>query len=332
MPGSSAGQLPEVPRKHDTAAEERLRRAIMQRIKLRHLRIFIEVARQESISRAAVVLNIAQPAVTKSLHDLENQLEVSLFERRARGVVLNDAGRLILPFAHAVVCDFDRIADQVISFNSGRAGTITVGATMAALPYLLPQCLANPKIHGAGALIRVVEGTIEQMQRALSRGEVDLVIGRVLRIHPPDLFEAEVIHVDPFVPVVSAAHPLAGLGRKALDRLSEYEWIMPPYGSSAAAPLERYMMHNNIQPKRQVIETLSVQTILGLLECTDCVAILPRHVANYRQRLGTHSIVGPELEENSLPIGITHRHDRPLSPRALVLAEVLREVIATMEA
>lgn len=324
---STASAAPEL---GDKATEDRLRRAIATRVKLNHLRIFLEVARRESVSRAANALNLAQPAVTKTLREFEELLATELFERRARGVVLNEAGRLVLPHVHAVFADLGRIGDHISSFKGGWAGTIAVGATMSALPYLLPKCLADPRIQQSDGLVRVVEGTIDQMLRALLRGELDLVIGRVLSPEGSELLECRIIFDDPFVPVVGAGHPLAGKAGHRLAELSDYGWVIPPFGSSAAEPLERYMLHNRIRPARKVIETVSYQTILRLLEDMECIAILPQHIARNGERRGTLSIVGPALSEGSLPIGTTYRSDRPLTPLGQALMASFEQAVSAI--
>ncbi|WP_157961781.1 LysR substrate-binding domain-containing protein [Acuticoccus kandeliae] len=312
------------PTPQDIDQEERLRQALAQRVKLQHLRVFLEVARQESVSKAAAVLNLAQPAVTKTLRELERLLAAPLFERRARGVVLTEAGRLVLPHVQAVFSDLGRIGDEVSAFQRGTLGAITVGATMSVLPQLLPECLADAAVTGSGGLVRVVEGTIEPMIAALESGQVDLVLGRVPTAPTGAHLTHEILFEDPFVPVVGAAHPLAGEAAPAAARLSAFPWIIPPYGSSAAEPLERYFLRSGIRPRRRGIETVSYQTILSLLERTDAIAILPQHLAVAGAARGAVAIIAPPLGESRLPVGITARADRPLHPLAAIVADAFR--------
>jgi DNA-binding transcriptional LysR family regulator len=101
--------------------------------------------------------------------------------------------------------------------------------------------------------------------------------------------------------------------------------VFPPFGSSAAQPLELYLLQSNIRPKRRVVETVSYSTILRLLDSTDCVAILPQHLARAGERNNTLSIIGPALQQGGLPIGLTYRSDHPLSPLGRSLAEAFRQ-------
>ncbi|MCA0422318.1 MAG: LysR family transcriptional regulator [Proteobacteria bacterium] len=320
--------LPPVPRGRSPTpfSEEKLRRAITGRVKLNHLRIFVEVARQENVSRAARLLNLAQPAVTKTLRELEDILATELFERRARGVILTDSGRLVLPHAETMLTGLARIGDQITSFLGGWSGSVTIGATMAALPHLLPRALADPKILETQGVVRVVEGNIDPMLRALRRGDIDLLVGRLPGPQDDDILVQELVLDDPFVPVVAASHPLAAPGVVITTKqLSDFPWIMPPYGSSAAEPLHLYMIANNIRPASKVIETVSYQAIQGLLENSELIAILPRHLARLGVMRGTLHIVGPALEKGGMSIGITYSSDRPLTPLALLFVNAFRD-------
>ena len=309
----------------DIAGEDRLRRAIDRRVKINHLRVFLEVSRHESVSKAAAAMHLAQPAATKTLREFEEVLGTELFERHARGVVLNEAGRLVIPHVQAIFADLARIGDQISAYRRGDAGAITIGATTSALPYLLPQCLANEGVRNSGGIVRVVEGSIDQMLRALDAGELDLVVGRVLTSIGNDLLVQEIVFEDPFVPVVGKAHQLAGQSGNVLSKAADYPWVFPPFGSSAAQPLELYLLQSNIRPKRRVVETVSYSTILRLLDSTDCVAILPQHLARAGERNNTLSIIGPALQQGGLPIGLTYRSDHPLSPLGRSLAEAFRQ-------
>lgn len=306
-----------------------LRRKIATRCKLSHLRVVLEVARQESISRAADALNLAQPAVTKKLREVETILGTPLFDRRPRAVVPNAAGGIVLPHIEALFAELDRIGDDLTAARNGLTGTLAVGGTMTVLPYLLPRSLMALQRSDPGMVIRVIEGTIDQMARSLSQNEVDLVLGRVLGTPARYDFTHEILFEDPFVPVVSARHPLAR-GKRSVGDMSDYGWILPPEGSSAREPAERYMLRNSIRPKERMIETVSFQVSMSLLEESDAIAVLPLHLARLGEARRSIKIIGTEIGGGSLPIGITYRSDRPLPPLAKALIKAFRDTIAAM--
>jgi DNA-binding transcriptional LysR family regulator len=306
-----------------------LRRKIVMHCKLSQLRVVLEVARHESVSRAANALHLAQPAVTKKLREVETILGTPLFERHPRAVVLNAFGEIALPHIESIFAELNRIGDDLTAARDGLTGTLAVGGTMTVLPYLLPRSLQALTQSHQGMVIRVLEGTIDQMGRALAHHEVDLVLGRVLRTPSRHNFKHEILFEDPFVPVVGAHHSLA-YGRRSMQRMSDYNWILPPEGSSAREPLERYMMRNDIRPRERMIETVSFQVTMSLLEGSDVIAVLPLHLARLGQMRKALKIVGPELDAASLPIGLTCRSDRPLPPLALALIERFRETAASL--
>lgn len=312
----------------EALSAEALRRKIVTRCKLSHLRVVLEVARQESISRAASVLHLAQPAVTKKLREVETLLGTPLFDRHPRAVVPNAFGEIVLPHIEAIFAELNRIGDNLAAVHGGLTGTLAVGATMTVLPYLLPQSLIALQRAQQGMVIRVIEGTIDQMVRALTQNEVDLVVGRVLGTSRYD-FTQEILFEDPFVPVVGAKHPLAS-ATHPMQEMSRYGWILPPDGSSAREPVERYMLRNHVRPRERAIETVSFQVTMSLLENTDIIAVLPLHLARIGEVRQSLKIIGPEIGGGSLPLGLTYRSDRPLPPVAQALIEALRATIASL--
>lgn len=319
----------DVRRRQDSLSAEALKRKILTRCKIAHLRVVLEVARRESISRAATALHLAQPAVTKKLREVESLLGTPLFERLPRGVVQNAFGQIVLPHIESLFAELNRMGDDLTAARAGLSGTLAIGGTMTVLPYILPQSLMMLAKSTQGVVVRVIEGTIDQMAKALSQNEVDLVLGRVLGTSERYNFTQEVIFEDPFVPVVGAKHVLAK-SKLPIKDLSNYGWIVPPEGSSAREPLERYMLRNDIHIRHRTIETVSFQVTMSLLEQSDMVAVLPRHLALLGERKKLLKIVGSDIGEGSLPVGLTYRSDRPLSPLALSLAKAFRATIAAL--
>lgn len=307
------------------AESDNWRHHLFTRLKLHQLRVIVEVSRHESISAAAAALNVSQPAVTKTVRDVEEVLGVPMFERRPRGVVLNDLGQLVLPHIKTIFAELDRLGEDVANFGTGAAGTVSVGATMVALPRLLPECLVTLSDQVPSATIRVVEGTVDQMLTALDHGQIDVVVGRILDTTRRGHLIRRSYFNDTFVPVVGAQHPLAGQPKWPTNRYADYRWVLPPEGSSARQPLERFLSSHQVRLRGSIIETVSFQMVLGLLEKTEMIAVVPRHIADYGVGTGTVAIIGPELEGGHMPVGLTYRGDREMSPLAARFAKSFGE-------
>ena len=308
-------------------ADNEFRHTVSTRLKLAHLRVFLEVARQQSISKAAATLNLAQPAVTKTLKEAEAIFGSTLFERRPRGVVLNEAGHIVLPHVQTLFAALQRISDGLSAHRNGFGGMVTVGGTMSALPYLLPRTVTSFSKYASNSTIRVVEGTIQQMLDSLMRGEVDIVIGRVLADPSSSQLVQEILFDDPFVPVVRIGHPLTRRSPPAPAELFTYPWIMAPEGNSARGTVERYMIQHGVRPPFGFVETVSFQVTLGILENSDSIAVLPRHLANVSAANNELIIIGPQFPEGSLPVGLTYRSDKPFPPSADALAQTFRQIV-----
>ncbi len=100
-------------------------------MELRQLRYFVYVAEHGSISHAARLLHVAQPALTKQIHNLEDELRVTLFERSSRGVVLTHAGQQFLLDAKKLIGDIGSAKKKAQMASQGQIGTLSVGVTVA---------------------------------------------------------------------------------------------------------------------------------------------------------------------------------------------------------
>src|ERR1043166_1012225 len=110
-------------------------------MELRHLRYFVAVAREENVSRAALKLHVSQPAVSRQIRDLEDEIGFKLFERSAKAVRLTDAGRVFLREAEGVI---QRAADGVSTARvvaAGGCGEIHVGYAPSLTSRILPPTL-----------------------------------------------------------------------------------------------------------------------------------------------------------------------------------------------
>jgi DNA-binding transcriptional LysR family regulator len=311
--------------------DDNLQHTIATRLKLSHLRVLLEVARQQSVSKAAATLHLAQPAVTKTLKEVEAIFGTPLFERRPRGVALNEAGQIVLPHVQTLFAELHRVGDELSAYRNGFGGMVTVGGTMAALPYLLPKTVTSFTRHASSSTIRVVEGTIHQMLDGLMRGEIDIVIGRVLADPSSSQLVQEIVFDDPFVPVVRPGHPLTRQIPAAPAELFTYPWILAPEGNAGRSTVERYMIKHRVQPPFGFVETVSFQATLGIIENSDSIAVLPRHLANICARKGELTIIGPTFPEGSLSVGLTYRRDKPLPPMATALARFFRQIVRELE-
>ncbi len=139
-------------------------------MELRHLRYFVAVAETENVTRAAAKLRIAQPAVSRQIRDLEEELGVPLLERQAKSVRLTDAGRLFLDEARAVLERADAAVEKVRATANRARGELHVGYAPSLTSRILPRALR--RMQADFPLVRVLlhDLSSEEMLRRSARG------------------------------------------------------------------------------------------------------------------------------------------------------------------
>lgn len=169
------------------------------------LRHFVRVTELANFTRAAEQVGLSQPAISRSIARLEEELGQPLLERQARKVTLTDTGRLLFDRARSILAMLDDVKTEI--GDDGQSGKLRVAAIPTVAPYFLPKRLRRfHQVYPRAHLI-VVEETTEHLLKRLADGEVDVVIAalpiraKYLKVEP--LFEEELLLV------TSRTHPLA---------------------------------------------------------------------------------------------------------------------------
>jgi len=182
---------------------------------LRQLEYALAVADHGSFHRAAEACHVSQPGLSAQLKQLERLLDVQLFERDKRRVLITPAGRDLVERARRILTASDELVEAARSVAEPLAGPLRLGVIPTIAPYLLPQVL--PAVRRAHPLLRLRlrEDHTERLLAALDRGELDLLL-LALEV---DLGEVERLALfrDPFVLAAPAGHPLAA--RECVDEL-----------------------------------------------------------------------------------------------------------------
>lgn len=143
-------------------------------MELRHLRYFVAVAETENVTRAAVRLNLSQPALSRQIHDLEAELKVALFERKGRNLRLTAAGEALLAQGQRVLDEAGAFRERARAIGGGEVGILRAGATPQSLQRLFPTMLRRFRRVMPGVEVRLTEGDSNALIGALRRDELDL--------------------------------------------------------------------------------------------------------------------------------------------------------------
>ena len=268
------------------------------------LRALIALADTGSFLGAAERTGLSQPAIHRSVRELEQILSSPLAERKGRGVALTSAGRRAARGARLATGEIASAISELTASPHSR-DPIVVGAMPLCRARLLPRALNAFIDRFPEALVKVVEGSWRELVEPLRDGVIDLMIGALRDPSAPLDLEQRPLFDDRLVVVARPGHPLVGSAQPSLDQLSAYPWIIGPAGSPLRAQWAALFDGHGL-PRAQV-ECGSVMTIREMLRDSDALTLLsPEQIAvEVDAALLAH--VGAPLPQCVRTIGITTR-------------------------
>jgi len=298
---------------------------IERRLKLHDLKVVETVARLGSMGRAAAALNTSQPAISRSIADLEHALGVRLLERDRRGARPTEYGYALLSCGVAV---FDALREGIktIEFlGDPNVGEIRIGCTSPMTVRLLPSVCKDFGRRHPGVSIHVTEVTrIAQQYRELRERNVDLVIGRIAQA-PEDDIDTEVLFHDRSYVVASSRSVWSRRPKVLLSELAGERWLLPPLDSVVGASVAEAFRRQGLDfPPRGAV-TGSIQLICTLAESGSFVSFLPGAVLHFAKASRRFRRVKVDLHIPPWPVGIMTVKKRRLRPVVQLFVEQLRK-------
>jgi DNA-binding transcriptional LysR family regulator len=229
----------------------------MRRYTLRQLDTFLEVARQLSVSRAAELLHVTQPAVSMQVRQLEEIVGMPLYEQVGRKIRLTDAGIDFETYAIGAVAQLKQLEDAMAQRRGLKKGRVTL-AMVSTAKYFVPMLLVKFRKRFPDIEISLQIHNREGISQLLARNEIDLVImGR-----SPDTLDcvATAFATNPLGVISSPEHPLSRRRGAPLAVLDGEEFVVRESGSGTRHAMERLFAENGIHP-RIVMEMPSNETI-----------------------------------------------------------------------
>lgn len=272
-------------------------------IELQNLKRFLAIAEHGNMTHAARALGVVQPALSRSIKLLEDDLGVTLFDRTPRGISLTVYGRQLVPYARTVITDVKRATEELQATKGMLAGHVTFGTTANyADNVVLDAVLA---LHQKWPNLRVTirAGLYEEVIDGIMKAELDFGFGL---LPPPHAgIVASGLVTEPLFShrssvMARAGHPLGKLRKVSVKQLGEYEWVvlgpetaMDPYFRATFTKLR-------LPTPRKVIETHSLPFIKGVLLNSDLITVLPPQVVSAEVERGELiALACPEAEVKS---------------------------------
>lgn len=280
---------------------------------LRRLRYFKALAAELNFRRAATRLGITQPALSRAISQLEQEVGAALFARTNRQVALTEAGRAFLKGCIRTLDTLETAIDETRRVSRGLAGTLTIGYTDTVIAGRLPDVIEGFSRAAPDVTIRLVQGYSDQQMEMLGAGQLDVAIvtSPVGQIN----FDSQPLQSDRFMALLPASHPLASRPQLALRDLERQPFVMgdPDRWAVYDRHLWRHCDRAGFEPT--VVQTApESRAIIGLVSCGLGVSIMPESlVATIDARVVARSIADLDVQLESFACW------RPAEPSAILV-------------
>lgn len=303
---------------------------IRARLKTRQLLLLVALAEEGNIHRAAQVLNMTQPAASKLLKDLEDVLEVSLFERLPRGMRPTWYGETMIRHARMALASLNQAHDELNAIKDGHFGKVSVGAITSPGLALLPPAVAMVKQEHPNLRISLDVETSPVLLERLEQGKLDILVARLYAEHDKTNLHYQPLTEEPVCAVVRPGHPLLHAGGLTLRDVVSAGWIVPPAGSVLRHRFEMMFREVGLAPPINMIETAALLFITRMLQQSDMLAVLAADVAHYYAGHGIVSVLPLAMPCRMDDFGIITRVDQLPSPAAKVMMRALKAASLTL--
>jgi len=270
-------------------------------LRLRHIKCFLEVARVESVTLAAASLNITQPAVSKTIKELEAILETQLFDRVGRQLHLNEQGRIFQNHAAASWLELSKAKDRLT--KEQRRRELRIGSLPTAATELVPDAVLAFSQDNPNSQLKVRTGPNWMLFNQLRDGQLDLVVGRMPDADLLTDITFEQFYSEDVVCVVRPDHPIL-LADQPSGHFLNYPLVMPPKGAVIRPTVERYLTSIGLKGAQGAVETVSLPIGRRIVQRSDYIWFISRGVVI--DELLNGSLISCPLQSDLLagPVGV----------------------------
>jgi LysR family transcriptional regulator of abg operon len=292
-------------------------------MKLTHLRDVLAVAELGSLRAASRHLNIAQPAITRSIQEIESELGVPLFERHTKGVRLTDVGRAFVLRAQAVESEIRRAREEIAQLSGRATGQVSVALSTAATIGLLPAAMTAFRRRYPDAIVKVSEGFFQPVEADILSGRIDFYVGPLGKGNAPSQFSVERLFDNRRSVFARAGHALREA--TSLAELTGAKWILPTQSlRSTEGDFRAIFEREGLPTPNVIVHAQSALITLMVLANSDFLTVLPHQWAELPMFANSISPF-PHVEPRAAaPICIVRRQDVPLTPMAEHFCDQIR--------
>jgi len=293
-------------------------------MELRHLRYFQAVGESLNFTKAAAQLRIAQPALSRRIQDLEEEIGVDLLKRSPRGVSLTAEGKLFLEKTRQILKFADESVEQVRALARGQLGDLHIGYSPSPTVEILPPALATFQKAYPHVNVLLHDASQREIVDGLHNGTLELaIVPQVMKWQTPGI-EFEVLRTYPYCVALAPKHPLARLKTIPLEKVADEPIIgfarkdYPEYFPF----IERLFLPLGVKP-RVAVECDSASSLITAVETGRGIALA---ISAFKIVSGRRLVYRPITGINDeIPVGIARAKNGDVTPAGEKFCDVLRK-------
>lgn len=308
---------------------DNLTHRLPRHLKMSELRIFVAVLTHRNFHKAAVTVNLSQPAVTKSIAGLEQTLNVKLFERHANGVEPTSYGLCFAPRAIAIFEELRRAALDLAALSSGAAGELRIGTvSMPAIPFL-PIAVKHLVRKHPDCLVSVAELRETELLQRLRKGDIELALLRLPLLKIDADMQVDALFDEQLCVIGARDHPLLEREQLGWDELLQQAWVLPPPDCVFYGYVARTLAHFGLAMPRPLVEAHSVQGQAVMVTQGGMLSFGMRSQGDCGAAKNELARLPIELPGGASPVAAVSLRGRDVSPLARqLLAHIRSQVVA----
>ena len=299
---------------------------IGRRIKLRDLHVLMAVVQAGSMNKAAALLNTTQPAVSKSIAELERTVGVRLLDRNARGVEPTACGRALLDGGATVFDELHQTMKNIEFLADPEAGQVRFGCNPFLAASFASAVIDRISQRYPRIVVHLVTGGNDSLRRELNERNLDLVIARRFDPTADEHLNVEFLYDNSYVVVAGAQNPWARRRKVELAELVNESWALPAPESVTGSVATEAFRAMRLDYPRVTVVTISPETRISLLATGHFLSIFPASALRFPASRSQIKVLPIELPVARVPNGIVTLKNRTLSPVAQLFIEHVREI------
>ena len=289
-------------------------------MKLTQLRDLSAIVETGGLRRAARLLGLAQPALSRSIRELETELGAPLFERTGEGMALTRAGKTFASSAQAACRELERAREEVLQHHGVRVGEVSIGLSSAVHVALLPRALAAFRRRFPRVKLHIVEGLFPALHAGIRDGTMDFYVGPMAPANLGGGISVETLFGNRRLVIGRQGHP-RGAARSLAER-ADAAWVRTSAVAGEDVDL-RPIFETRGRPAPQVaVRTETVLSTITVAASSDLLTILPQQWASFARATGLLAPIAIAERLDAPDICMVSRATLPLTPAAQHLRDL----------